>query len=66
MVSLFHDFFHEGERSSLAIFGKQKTIIFASRSLDVYVNKLRKLFANDASVQMKTFRGVGIMLEVLS
>lgn len=37
---------------------------FASRSLDVYVNKLRKLFANDASVQVKTLRGVGILLEV--
>ena len=39
---------------------------FASRSLDVYVNKLRKLFANDASIQVKTVRGIGIMLEVLS
>lgn len=38
---------------------------FASRSLDVYVNKLRKLFANDASIQVKTVRGVGIVLEVL-
>ena len=37
---------------------------FASRSLDVYVNKLRKLFVNDASVQVKTVRGVGILLEV--
>ena len=35
---------------------------FASRSLDVYVNKLRKLFANDASIQVKTVRGIGIMM----
>ncbi len=37
---------------------------FASRSLDVFVNKLRKLFENDPTVEVKTVRGIGIALEV--
>lgn len=37
---------------------------FASRSLDVFVTKLRKLFDADPQVEIKTVRGVGLMLEV--
>lgn len=39
---------------------------FASRSLDVFVTKLRKLFSDEPTIEVKTVRGVGIMLEVLS
>lgn len=35
---------------------------FASRSLDVFVTKLRKLLADDDSVTIKTVKGVGLML----
>ena len=35
---------------------------FASRSLDVFVSKLRKLFEADADIEIKTVRGVGLML----
>lgn len=35
---------------------------FASRSLDVFVSRLRKLFADDAQVQIKTVKGVGLCL----
>lgn len=36
---------------------------FASRSLDVFVSRLRKLLSADASVQIKTVKGVGVMLK---
>lgn len=36
---------------------------FASRSLDVFVSRLRKLLSADASVQIKTVKGVGLMLK---
>ncbi|WP_300728956.1 response regulator transcription factor [uncultured Bacteroides sp.] len=36
---------------------------FASRSLDVFVSRLRKLLSSDDSVQIKTVKGVGLMLE---
>lgn len=35
---------------------------FASRSLDVFVNRLRKMFADDGQVQIKTIKGVGLCL----
>lgn len=35
---------------------------FASRSLDVFVSKLRKLFEADDDIEIKTVRGVGLML----
>ena len=35
---------------------------FASRSLDVFVSRLRKLLAADESVQLKTVKGVGLQL----
>lgn len=35
---------------------------FASRSLDVFVNKLRKLLADEPGIQLKTIRGVGLQL----
>ena len=37
---------------------------FASRSLDVFVNKLRKLLADEPKVMLKTVRGVGLQLLV--
>lgn len=37
---------------------------FASRSLDVFITKLRKLFSSDDSIEIITKRGVGFMLEV--
>lgn len=36
---------------------------FASRSLDVFVSRLRKLLSEDASVQIKTVKGVGLVLK---
>lgn len=36
---------------------------FASRSLDVFVSRLRKLLANDETVELKTVKGVGLILE---
>lgn len=37
---------------------------FASRSLDVFITKLRKLFENDPQIEIKTVRGVGLILNV--
>ena len=37
---------------------------FASRSLDVFVNKLRKLLANEPKIELKTIRGIGLQLIV--
>ena len=37
---------------------------FASRSLDVFVNKLRKLLADEPKITLKTIRGVGLQLLV--
>ena len=37
---------------------------FASRSLDVFVNKLRKLLAEEPKINLKTVRGVGLQLIV--
>ena len=37
---------------------------FASRSLDVFVNKLRKLLADEPKITIKTVRGVGLQLLV--
>ncbi|WP_373734980.1 helix-turn-helix domain-containing protein, partial [Bacteroides heparinolyticus] len=37
---------------------------FASRSLDVFISKLRKLFEDDPQIEIKTVRGVGLMLVV--
>lgn len=34
----------------------------ASRSLDVFIAKLRKCFADEPSVKIKTLKGVGLML----
>ena len=35
---------------------------FAARSLDVFVNKLRKMISDDDSISIKTIRGVGLRL----
>ena len=37
---------------------------FASRSLDVFVNKLRKLLSDEPRITLKTVRGVGLQLLV--
>ena len=37
---------------------------FASRSLDVFVNKLRKLLADEPRINLKTVRGIGLQLIV--
>ena len=37
---------------------------FASRSLDVFVTNLRNLFETDPMIEIKTVRGVGLMLVV--
>ncbi|MDE5761036.1 MAG: response regulator transcription factor [Bacteroides sp.] len=37
---------------------------FASRCLDVFISKLRKLFEKDEQIEIKTVRGVGLMLVV--
>ena len=36
---------------------------FASRSRDVFVSRLRKLLADDEAVELKTVKGVGLILE---
>lgn len=36
---------------------------FASRSLDVFASRLRKLLAADETVELKTVKGVGLILE---
>lgn len=38
---------------------------FTSRSLDVFITKLRKYLANDPSVQIETIRKEGLILKVL-
>ena len=37
---------------------------FASRSLDVFVTKLRKLLSQDEKVSIKTIRGTGLMITI--
>ena len=39
---------------------------FASRSLDVFVNKLRKLLSDEPRITLKTVRGIGLQLIVES
>lgn len=41
---------------------KDRDDYFASRSLDVFITKLRKVLADEPSVEIKTIRGVGLML----
>ena len=44
------------------LWGAEEGDYFASRSLDVFVNKLRKLLEDEPKVTIKTVRGVGLML----
>lgn len=44
--------------------GTEDKDYFASRSLDVFVNKLRKLLEDEPQVTIKTVRGVGLILQV--
>lgn len=39
---------------------------FTARSMDVYLTKLRKLFAEDSSVEIRNIHGSGFMLEIKS
>jgi len=41
---------------------KLKEDFFASRSLDVFIKKIRTAIEDDASIELKTVRGVGFML----
>ncbi|MBM6943853.1 winged helix-turn-helix domain-containing protein [Bacteroides gallinaceum] len=46
----------------LSRFWNTEDDFFASRSLDVFINKLRKHFESDADIEIKTVRGIGLML----
>lgn len=46
----------------LSRFWNTEDDFFASRSLDVFLTKLRKLFAGNPDVEIKTIRSVGLML----
>lgn len=48
----------------LSKFWNTENDYFASRCLDVFIRKLRKMFENDGSVEIKTVRGIGIALEI--
>ncbi len=37
---------------------------FTARSMDVYLTKLRKLFAEDSLVEIRNIHGSGFMLEI--
>ena len=37
---------------------------FTGRSMDVFISRLRKYFSNDKSVEIKSFRGKGVMLKI--
>lgn len=39
---------------------------FSGRSMDVYISKLRKYFANDASISIESVRNVGLEFKVAS
>lgn len=39
---------------------------FTARSMDVYLTKLRKLFSDDTSVEIRNIHGSGFMLEIKS
>lgn len=41
---------------------KNKEDLFASRSLDVFIKKIRTALEDDPSIELKTIRGVGFML----
>ena len=49
----------------LSTFWEKEDDYFASRSLDVFVTRLRKLLIEDEKVQIKTLKGVGISLVCL-
>lgn len=48
----------------LSEYWKTDDDFFASRSLDVFVTKLRKILEDEPSVEIRTVRGVGLMLEI--
>ena len=48
----------------LSRFWNTKDDYFASRSLDVFITKLRKLFVGNEQIKITNKRGIGFMLEV--
>jgi DNA-binding response OmpR family regulator len=48
----------------LSEYWKTEDDFFASRSLDVFVTKLRKILEDEPNVEIRTVRGVGLMLEI--
>ncbi len=48
----------------LSRFWNTENDYFASRSLDVFIAKLRKLFADDTEIEIVTKRGAGFILKV--
>lgn len=42
---------------------KEGNDFFASRSLDVFINKLRKKFVKDPTVEIRVVKGIGIILQ---
>ncbi|MDP3434350.1 MAG: DNA-binding response regulator, partial [Bacteroidota bacterium] len=37
---------------------------FTARSMDVYLTKIRKLFSEDPSIEIRNIHGSGFMLEI--
>lgn len=48
----------------LSRFWNREDDYFASRSLDVFITKLRKLFVENEQIKITNKRGIGFMLEV--
>lgn len=46
----------------LSRFWDKEDDYFASRSMDVFITKIRKLLAEEPCIEIKTIRGVGLML----
>lgn len=49
-------------KAILSRFWDKEDDYFASRSLDVFITKLRKLLAKDPNIELKNIRGVGFIL----
>lgn len=45
-------------------FWEKEDDFFASRSLDVFISKLRKLLEKDSTLEIRTIKGVGLMLVI--
>jgi len=60
---------HKGEvvkrEDILNLFWEKQDNIFASRSLNVFITKLRGYFSKDASISIRNVKQLGLILEVL-